>query len=201
MSQTFLGLNAAEWTAISVGALVLVTLIYVVVTGRLMRHAGRSARAAESAAKSAERAAVETSRVTAIAEASLRIDFAASYTDVTGIGPHVTLRSRGATVFVRRVVVDMGLIRAAGKDEPEMINGELPLADAREKLPYLLHRDEMLGFRWPFPTVNVREMAIAFLVVEYSVEKDGAPRRLQRPLEFPLVPEPQRPRGRGKHAG
>jgi hypothetical protein len=193
MRQTFLGLDAADWTGISAGALVLVTLIYVIVTGRLARHAGRSARAAESSAKSAEMAVTRL--------VSLRIDFAASYTDVTGIGPHVTLRSRGATVFVRRVVVDMGLIRAAGKDEPEMINGELPLADAREKLPYLLHRDEALGFRWPFPTVNVREMAVAFLDVEYSVEKDGAPRRLQRLLEFPLVPEPQRPRGRGRRFG
>jgi len=186
MTRTFLGLDAAAWTAISTGALVGVTIVYVVITGRLSRAAATSAKAAEKAALSAERTALA-------AQAGLSIDFKATYIgDVLAgthpPGPGLELENLGATVYIHALILQFafGIPDEGGSGWSRWDEEDVPCPALFQTLPAILHKGEHHMFQWPGPPLDFRteKAAAATVSVQYSIGLDDPPRSRQLYVDF-----------------
>jgi hypothetical protein len=180
-SQTFLGLNAAAWTAILTAALVVVTIIYVVLAGRLARHASSAADAAARSAESARNAAEASLRSVDAAEAALPINFDAAYRTIPEVEQYwIEVVSLGGTVFVHSAEVIFSMFETSDGQS----HGETGPLRADEPLPAKKHRGETVHFSWPWGQVSADSTPAATLVIGYSVRESAAPRQVECRVAF-----------------
>lgn len=159
--ETFLGFDASEWTAIGTIALSLVTIVYVVITGRIARSAATSAASAKDAAEAAARSA-------RIAEAGLHVDFAARYDhESSKLGNRwIELECTGGTVYFHGGVLDLAVFfPPGGEKNPKFALGRLEVDDPQE-LPALMHKGEWAHLRWSHGDIDLERHASGTLTIE-----------------------------------
>jgi hypothetical protein len=180
-SRTFLGLNAAAWTAILTAVLVVVTIIYVVLTGRLARHASSTADAAARSAESARNAAEASLRSADAAEAALPINFDAAYHAIPEVEQYwIEVVCLGATVFVHSAEVIFSMFETSDKQS----HGETGPLRADEPLPARKHRGDTIHFAWPWGQVSTDSTPAATLVIGYGVRESAEPRHVECRVAF-----------------
>jgi len=176
--ETFLGFDASEWTAIGTIALSLVTIVYVVVTGRIARSAAKSAASAKDAAEAAARSA-------RIAEAGLYVDFAARYDhESSKLGNRwIELECTGGTVYFHGAQLDLAVYFPPGDEKLKFAAGTFEVDDP-PKLPALMHRGEWAHLRWAWGEVDLERHVSGTLTIEYSLQEAGSTRRIRRVIDF-----------------
>jgi hypothetical protein len=174
-TETFMGFDASEWTAIGTVALTLVTIVYVVITRNM----------AKSAAASAASAAEAANRLARIAEAALDVDFSAKYDrESSALGNRwIVLECVGSKVFLHGVELYLAVYFVPGDDTLKFATGTLEVDDP-EHLPALLHRGEWAHLRWSHGEVDPERHASGQLTVEYSLDTEGPTKRIRRVIDF-----------------
>lgn len=192
-------MDANGWIALATGGLVIVTLVYVVITWKIARHAAASADAARDSASAAAEAAEATRRAASIAEANLPVAFRAEYGDPIGGTSAGTLRiiCEGSRLYVHGASL-LGVVHDSEHGEqPHVVRGELQLVKpatdipglALQDLPALLHKDDPLAFRWPGSPVRTDKTNVAYVTIRYSIDPDEAAHEISKSVEFPQAPQ------------
>jgi len=158
-----LWLTSAQWTAVGTIALVIVTAIYVLLTGRVARHARRSAAAAERAAEAAREAASAT-------RANVPVDFRIDCI-LFGRGRHgagiVRVESAAATVYLQELLLES--LWGPGL-EPLSSDVQCPPGSGMT-VPAVLHRGNAAIFGWPVDIPP--RISSAWFKVGYSFDPEG----------------------------
>lgn len=206
VAGSFLGLDAAGWTAVATVALVLVTIAYVVSAHRMAGAAEKSARDSADAAASAKEAAGAMKHANELQLAQLLVDFTVTYRAhvqrTMGNFGRFTVTCTASTVYFHqlRLLGTAGGLPLPGysrfRYEPptdeEMADqlagiyrGQLcpiPPSDHPPRIPFLMQRGESVQVLYPEPPVDPSAgtpLDIDVLVL-YSLSEQGDVRSLRR---------------------
>lgn len=184
-----LGLTPAEWTAAGTIALTLVGVGSIVITTIQTIASRKAAQSAEIAAEAAKQSVT-------VAEAGLDIRFEAEYVELPS-GRYIRIFNRGARIFLHGAVVSSGYFMPAGDDIPALIE-DLSLETVGDRtFPYRAHQDETLTFKAPFGPVELQHTFVVWLIVMYSLSREGATevRGVKTKLDPEMLPTDSRKGG------
>lgn len=162
-----------EWITASASAiLVMVTIVYVVLTGKLAKEARRSSEAAQRSAENSRLAAEASERAATVAEAALQVSFEAEMELLTA-RRFINITVAGANVYLHRADFDKGLGRVTSEGRTEVTDDriELRTVEGYPDFPRFLHagRPVSLTFSDPAPVMTTDQCVFGMLTITYSL--------------------------------
>lgn len=158
----------------------LVTAVYAVLTWLIARRTGDAAKAAQVSAEASRKAAESAARATAVAEASLHVEFEAKIRPMRNGEVWLNVKAKSASVYVHSVVAKLTVVRDLDplNMEKAAVVSLVPAAATGSvsnwDFPKFLHVGEEVSLSWPRPIVRPGDDAVyGFLDFDYSLTVGG----------------------------
>jgi hypothetical protein len=169
------GISSTQVTALATVVLVVITAIYVIFTGFLVKEARRSSGTAQLAADAANRAADANARSAVVAEISLKVDFRFELLrSELGLVLALIFMGRSAVVYIFEVGFPLVILGREGEEDTTLEFPESTPFDPPDPLPCRLTPRQEVGFEIVFdPDIQslIPEWAFAKCEIKYGFDQ------------------------------